>query len=78
MTADYAIINSAGPERKKKEEKVRESFKGGKILVQFNAQLLLKKNIYWSIYLSGTCNKSVWSTEYVAFWRYVFSASDDQ
>jgi hypothetical protein len=46
--------------------------------VQFNARLLLKKNIYLCIYLSGICNESVWSTKYTAFWRYAFSASDYQ
>jgi hypothetical protein len=44
---------------KKKEEKVRENFKVGMVLVQFNARLLLKKNIYLCIYLSGICNESV-------------------
>jgi len=66
------------PREKKKEETVRENFKGGMILVQFNARLLLKKNVYLCTYLSGICNESVWSIKYVAFWRYVFSASDDQ
>jgi len=47
------------PREKKKEETVREDFKGGVILVQFNARLFLKKNIYLCIYLSGISNESV-------------------
>jgi len=39
------------PRKKKKEETVKEDFKGGMILVQFNARLFLKK-IYLLMYLS--------------------------